>query len=255
MDRFMHMNSLRIKAIILFFYTGSLVFGQTNNNKDCKADILFRTNDSLSVIYINGKPAGSGNNLIMNLPKGNYSIEIKNNKFKWGARIIHDTLVINNCDTSINLSYFFDINQKVHINTTPSNAEVFYKDSLLGYTPLELASDLSRIDIKKNMYESKEINIDRTTKKIDLNLNYLGRVKQTSFSRTNLFKVLVGSAVALGATAAYFKLKADDNFDKYNSTNDKKYMDNTDRYDLISGVAFGVLQINFGVLIYYFLND
>lgn len=255
MGRFLLMNKLIIKVIIISLCAINILIAQTTNADICKANISVKTNDSLAAVYINGTITGTGNNLMLKLPRGNYSIMVKDNKFKWGSRVIYDSLNINNCDTSVSLSYIFDIEKKIHINSIPSNAEVFYKDSLLGYTPLNLASDFSRIDIKKNMYQTKEVSIDGTSKEIDLNLSYLGKSKQTSFSRTSLFKLLLGSAVALGATAAYFKLKANDNFDKYNSTNDKKYQDNTNRYDLISGIAYGALQVNFGVLIYYFLND
>ncbi|MFA7288720.1 MAG: hypothetical protein WC055_07545 [Melioribacteraceae bacterium] len=78
-------------------------------------------------------------------------------------------------------------------------------------------------------------------------------VKEEKFFNSTLSKALVGSAVILGGVSAYFKLKADKEFDSYkNNTN---YKSNFNTYDTISGISFGLLQINIGILIYYFLSD
>lgn len=76
-----------------------------------------------------------------------------------------------------------------------------------------------------------------------------------SFIDSDLFLVIAGSAVILGATAAYFKLESDLYYDKYRETNNKSYLNKTNKYDIYSGIAFGTLQINFGYLIYKFLTD
>lgn len=75
------------------------------------------------------------------------------------------------------------------------------------------------------------------------------------FIDSDLFYIVVGSAIAFGATAAYMKFEADDYYDKYKSTNNKKYKDSTDKYDLYSGIALGAMEINFGYLIYRLLSD
>lgn len=79
--------------------------------------------------------------------------------------------------------------------------------------------------------------------------------REPNFIDTDLFLILVGSAVALGATSAYFKLESDKYYDKYLMTNDKQQLNKVDDYDLYSGLALGALEINFGFLIYKFLTD
>lgn len=79
--------------------------------------------------------------------------------------------------------------------------------------------------------------------------------REPNFIDTDLFLILVGSAVALGATSAYFKLESDKYYDKYLKTNDKQHLNKVDDYDLYSGLALGALEINFGFLIYKFLTD
>lgn len=79
--------------------------------------------------------------------------------------------------------------------------------------------------------------------------------KKPNFIDSDLFLVVVGSAVAFGATAAYLKLESDDYYEKYLDTQDKSYLNKTDKYDLYSGIALAALEINFGYLIYKFLTD
>ena len=76
-----------------------------------------------------------------------------------------------------------------------------------------------------------------------------------SFYEKGLFKYLIGGLVVLGGTTAYFKLEADKKFEEYQLTGSNNLLDETRRYDLISGITFGALQINFGILLYYFLSE
>lgn len=80
-------------------------------------------------------------------------------------------------------------------------------------------------------------------------------INKQSFHETNLFKVLIGTAIAFGSTAAYYKIKADKKYDEYLIAKDKAILDQVNKYDLVSGISFGLLQINFGYLLYRFLTD
>ena len=85
--------------------------------------------------------------------------------------------------------------------------------------------------------------------------NSLPTLKNGSFFEGTLFKILVGSAVLLGASTAYIKLEADKKFDEYLITGDQKLLDQTNRLDVISGITFVATQINFGFILYLFLTD
>lgn len=80
-------------------------------------------------------------------------------------------------------------------------------------------------------------------------------VKKESFIESELFYITVGSAVLLGASAAYLKNESDKNYQKYLNTTDKKFLNKTNELDIYSGAALGALQINFGYLIYKFLTE
>lgn len=131
-----------------------------------------------------------------------------------------------------------------------------------GYAALVLNKDISNNLLHKNSLV--ELKLNREWKRTSLNnidnnfqkstiVNY--KTKEPNFIDTDLFLVVVGSAVVFGATAAYFKLESDALYQKYNGSNNKSKLDQIDRYDFYSGLALGALEINFGYLIYKFLTD
>ena len=80
-----------------------------------------------------------------------------------------------------------------------------------------------------------------------------GKEKEEEFVDSPWFKVLIGSAVALGVTSAYLKIQADQTYDQYLQERDKELLKKTERLDTASGITFGLLQVNFGILIYNFI--
>lgn len=220
--------------------------------QDCKSLLGISTNDTSSAVFINEKYAGKGN-IEIELGKGKYYIFIKDDVLKWNAKEIRDSVIIDSCGITKRLSYTFE--QSIFLSSSPANAEVFFRDSLIGSTPLSINQNVSQIELRKENYKPLSVNTRDLSKNPVLNLDYIGKKRQESFFKTDLFKVLLGTAVALGGTAVYYKLKANDTFDQYNQSGDAALLDKTNRYDLISGITFGALQINFGVLIYYFLKN
>ena len=90
---------------------------------------------------------------------------------------------------------------------------------------------------------------------IKIDLKYTGENNGKKFYEKDIFKVLIAGIVVLGGSTAYFKLKADNRYETYQATGEQSYLDQTNKFDLISGISMGALQINFGILIYYFLTD
>lgn len=228
-----------------------LVFSAIAAAQDCKSRISIFTNNPQSVIILNKKTVGKGS-VVLELEKGEYALTVREDNLAWNSQIFRDSLNIVDCNTSKDLHYNF--RNEVYLNSTPVNAGVFHNDSLIGYTPLYINSLDDQVELKKENYRTEIVRLNGERYSL-INLKYIGDENGSSFFKTNLFKILLGTAVTLGGTAAYFKLKADDEYEKYNRTQDAAYLDKTDRYDLISGIAFGALQVNFGLLIYYFLTD
>lgn len=79
--------------------------------------------------------------------------------------------------------------------------------------------------------------------------------RNNGFFKSTTFKLMLGSAVLLGGTAAYFKIQGDKKYESYLMNKDNHTLTEVDRYDLYSGIAFGLLQINFGYLLYKFIIE
>ncbi|MCZ6702451.1 MAG: hypothetical protein O6940_05345, partial [Ignavibacteria bacterium] len=163
-----------------------------------------------------------------------------------------DSLYITDCN-DITLQYNF--NKKVLLNTEPQDVYVFNNDSLIGYTPLLIPMELNNIRLEKNGFESKIISYSDFEINEPVKLNYVGEYNEGNFFDKTLFKILIGTMVALGVTTAYLKLEADDKFAEYKITGNQALLDQTNRLDTLSAVTFVALQINFGAIIYFFLVD
>lgn len=104
-------------------------------------------------------------------------------------------------------------------------------------------------------YQSKALIFSESINRGSIKFNFSNEVDDDNFYDKSLFKILLGSFVTLGATAAYFKIKADKRFKEYKATNKQSLLDDTNRYDTFGGIAFVLMQVNLGVLIYFFLRD
>jgi len=220
--------------------------------QDCYADLIVEADINNVEIFINSKSEGVGSPLNIKIEKGVYIITVNENSDRWDARSFTDTLEVNECDE---IKLFYNFRSEVMLNTDPQNVYVFNKDSLIGFTPLLIPTDLEKVYLQKPGYSGKEVLPGEIYSLQKITLDYIGEERKENFFEGTLFKVLVGSAVLLGASTAYFKLEADKEFDEYLITGDKKYLDQTNRFDLISGVTFVAMQINFGFIIYLFLTD
>lgn len=218
--------------------------------EECTSVLNISTGDSSSVIFLNDSFVGTGHTS-QEVKKGNYRILIKDEARKWGAQEIQDSVTIAQCGVTKNLSYSFK--QTVFLRTIPDNADVYSRDSLLGSTPMSLYRNVARVEIKKTNYKPVFMTSGEIAQNPVVELEFMGKKPSESFFKTDMFKILLGTAVGLGTTAVYYKMKANDTYDQYNLTKDGALLDRTNRYDLYSGIAFGALQVNFGALIYFFL--
>jgi len=141
------------------------------------------------------------------------------------------------------------------LNSNPQDAHVYYTDSLIGYTPLFISSRFDNLTLRKHSYEDLSISFDEITPGKVFSLNFVGNETETAFFDKDIFKILTAGIIVLGGTTAYFKLKADNKFEEYQNTGDNRFLQETRRLDLISGITFAALQVNFGLLLYYFLIE
>ena len=236
---------------ILFSFLLILLFKQSFA-QGCKATLYINSDLDEINIFINEDFAAETNNFQTEIELGNYIVTVTENSKKWNAKSFSDTINVTDCK-EITLNYSFK--DEVLLDTEPQNVYVFRNDSLLGYTPLLVKSNFKSLLLKKPDYSSREITFDEFNANDKIKLDFIGEENDGSFYESTIFKVLAGTAVALGAATAYFKLEADNRFDEYKVTGDPDLLKQTDRLDVISGVSFVALQINFGLIIYLFLSD
>lgn len=157
----------------------------------------------------------------------------------------------------ISNSHYAQINSNSNLllDTRPQDAYVFYHDSLIGNTPIFINSKFDELLLRKKSFYNLTVSLNEIKSGIPFQLVPKNVVEEESFFEKDLFKFLTAGIVVFGGVTAYFKLKADDKFESYELTGNSKMLDETRKYDLISGISFAVLQINFGLLLYYFLIE
>ena len=243
---------MNFKNKILLIIMINIVVVNYSFSQNCKATISLKTDVDSSLIFLNDAFLGKGN-VTFEAPKGNYYIKVTESLMRWDAKSFYDTVEVKNCE-DINRNYFF--NKTVYLQTDPADVYVYHDNDLIGHTPLRLGIVNQDLVLKKNGYEDKYISEDQlNNNKVISLVGLYNNENQESFFDGTEFKLLLGSLIVLGGTTAYFKLKADDKFQEYQFTGNGEYLDQTHKYDLISGITFGLVQINFGILVYHFLFD
>ncbi|MCX6173769.1 MAG: hypothetical protein NTZ27_03335 [Ignavibacteriales bacterium] len=169
----------------------------------------------------------------------NSKVEIVTNKPD--ARIYVDTLLIGK--------------EKAEVNLTKGNHLLFIQNSSFKWGQKNIYDTLRIPECGKDYHFNYNMKpTEYSSIQPDI-YEYINKNKTENFFSSNAFKILIGSATVLGGVAAYFKIKADRKYDDYLQTKNQSTLDEVDHLDLYSGVAFGLLQINFGYLIYKFLTD
>jgi hypothetical protein len=231
-----------------------MIFGINLNilPQDCKAHLTIQSDKENIVVFVDDTLAGSGKTVNVKMDLGSHKIVTAENTSRWDARSFIDTVNVKSCE-DLNLKYKF--NSNVLLYSHPQDVQVFSSDSLLGYTPLYVPRGLNNIRLEKYGYETTMVDYSDFENDQPVRLNFTGEMDEGNFFDKTLFKVLVGSMLALGVATAYFKLEADNKFDEYQITGDEELLAQTNRLDEISAVTFVALQINFGLIIFFFLMD
>lgn len=238
---------MKIIFIISFMLIGNFVTAQ-----NCGSKVTFNIDDPNASIYLNDELVGTGS-VEIELTKGEYNLYIRESGLSWNAKHIKEKIEITECGKEYEFNYSF--NELIYFDSTPQDVYVFNNDSLIGNSPMFIPNGITTLHLTKPHYESKtiQLNYDKALSPVKLDFN--GVRKNGRFINTPWFKALIGSAVVLGGIAAYYKIQADQSYDEYQETNQQKFLDDTDKYDLVSGIAFGTLQVNFAALLYLVLTD
>jgi hypothetical protein len=164
-----------------------------------------------------------------------------------------------------------------YINSFPQNAKVYLNDSLAGETPFRFINPVVDtvkglvVTIKLEGYIDYSFNItkedlplNKTVNLVPVNKLSLKDNEQVEINDNDYFKsprkivpIVVSSVVTAGSgvLSYYFKKLANDRYDEYLASGDRKKFDETKKYDLYSGLCLAAFQIGFAALIYFLLID
>jgi len=150
------------------------------------------------------------------------------------------------------------------VASEPAGAEILLGDSLIGTTPLftSLPRGSALLTIRKEGYKASEIILDPSTRNYNvqlLSVDPAGAPKPVYLAdgdgNTMLPTFLAaGVAVVSGATAAYFKERADREYALYRISGDAATLDAVRKNDLLSGIALAVAEISIGYLVIELLS-
>lgn len=221
-------------------------------SQDCKSRLIIETDLNPVNIFVNDSLVSTSGNYDSEYPDGWYKILVLENSDRWDKTFYTDSVFLSDC---ILKKLNFKKEKKVYLDTSPQDAYVFYGDSLIGNTPLFIYQNNQVLTLSKPGYAIDSLTVDDLAKQNIISLKSLQLPKEESFFYSSTFHILAATAVALGTVSAYYKLKADDTYDKYKISGDNNLLDETKKYDVISGITFTALQINFGYILYKFLTE
>jgi len=242
------MNFTMNKIIIVFIL---LVFRITFAQSDSTLLVIQTNNDSTG-FFVDNKFLGIGENVDLKVEEGIHTIFLSENIRQWDAEIIKDTISIEDSDKLI-LEYNFK--ERTLVNTIPQDVYIYEQDSIIGFTPAYIETGLNQLKLEKPNYKTLSVNYSEISNGKRPELQFTGESPKTPFYGSTLFTVLLGTAIALGATTAYLKLEADDNFEEYLITGDPELIDKVDQYDLASGASLVLMELNVALIIYLFLSE
>jgi hypothetical protein len=222
------------------------------HSQDCNSKLFIETDINPVNILINDSLVCEALNYSTELPDGFYKIAVIENVDRYDAKMFIDTVELKNCEEK---KLVYSIEDKVYLDSSPQDAYVFSGDTLLGNTPLFVSKSIYELKLSKPQFEDKVLTNKYLLSNITVDLKFIGNHKEESFFYSTTFHVLAGTALVLGAASAYYKLKADNAFDDYQFTGNKEKLDETEKYDIVSGITFTALQINFGYILYRFLTE
>lgn len=217
--------------------------------QECNSTLMINNEERLAVQI--GGSVQWGKCLKFRLTPGKYELYLRRNINDWRLLSL-DTLLITKCDSI----YFFTNQERFnfYLSTVPADARVYRGEEFLGYTPLFIPGNTNGLLLTKSGYKEKYIT-DSTlqTGGIILLSKEDWKTEKKSFLDSKLLYILSGGIIILGSASAYTKLRADNFFEQYQAFGYEKDLRQTRKYDLISGISFGLLQLNLAYLVYNFL--
>jgi len=252
---------LRASTILLWFlsFGTSVSFGQSG------AVLRLETNDPHAMVFADSVWLGPASKGVFVLPEGARVLRlVPPAADAWSIESVHAPLGALAPGDTLALRLSFPYHYRVE--SIPFGASVYFVSEQgrvpLGETPLTYRSDVpltGELLIDKPGYETARVEAGaKVWNRYVFALTPVAPSSREDASpelswrppkprRAWIDYVAVGTALAAGALAVHFKMKADHRFDRYRETGDPSLRPTIERFDTYSGIALGVSQVGLGV--------
>lgn len=247
------------KTSLLLFLLPVCVYAQDGGN----AYVRVTSNLPGSLILVDSTFAGTvGDSTVISVRPGMHRIGVAPSEVgSWVLSPPENPVLAFEGDTVI-VKLDFPITYR--IDTVPYGATVFREDEdrMLGETPLVFSTDAvlrAALVLEKSGYATERIMpgtevVNQHTVSLRPLEDDISRSDAEEWNPSPGGRWLTYSAVALiaagGALAVHFKFEADDKYEEYLETADAETKAEVDRFDRMSYVALGGLQVGLGILVY-----
>ncbi|HEX9657444.1 MAG TPA: PEGA domain-containing protein [Bacteroidota bacterium] len=264
------MTGLRMLGIATLSVVGMTVaFAQPDslNFSDTRVNVI-NADVAGALVYVDETFRGVVPLAIDSLPTGRHHIRVIDPDFSnWLTSIVEDTIDI----TENSQTFSYRIPRLVMINSDPSGANVMLGDSLLGQTPFVIdvseRVELSHIMLTKVGYSTTVLGslvAKRGTFFATLQREWepgIGDMVVASAPlggrhphATSLY-ITGAAAVLSGVASAYFKTRADREYDAFLFSGDQTRLSTTRRLDTSAGIALVATQVSIFLFVYFLLSD
>lgn len=227
--------------------------------------VVISTEPDTAWVYLDGRARGYTPLLLDSLSPGMHRIRLVDlNVSSWFSHARVDSFL---SEPGVERTLHFSLPRRYALVTSPSGAEVFRGDTLLGTTPLvvpEHTGGGTEVLLRREGYADTSLSLPpRGSRILILSLRPLGDspLPPSPFSERSETAggrriILAGmGAVVAGAGAAYFKLAADEKNAEYNRTGDPAVQAQRNSLDAAAAACLIATQIAVGFLIAFLLAE
>lgn len=234
--------------------------------KTAPAIFILSSSPDSAWVYLGSKLAGRTPCTVMiDSPSVQYLRLLHPDRENWLTGSITDTLRCASGDTVVRR---YTLDRWTIVTSSPSGADVFQGDSLLGTTPLVLPSGRvpqdALLHLRKRGYDPAIAHMGEGRRGI-LSVPLMAShdpgaepdqslLPQTAPSSLRLY-LSGGGAVIAGAAAAYFKVKADNRNGDYLATGNPVLASERDRFDRASGVFLAAAEVSIALFMAFLLSE
>jgi hypothetical protein len=232
------------------------------------AQLNIQSDVDSAIVFIDSARVGQTPLVVRGVKAGFHRLKIMHPDLtNWLTGNMHDSIEVQPGEDRV-LRYSFG--KRYLILSVPSGAELFIGDSLGGSTPYLLSvqekESLPSITLKRGGYDSALVNLSEaqrglvtvSLKKIWTPDNRGDEPEQIEAGESHgTFRVYLAGAITVGfgAAAAYFKIQADAQNNRYLQDFSSASQSQVHIYDTAAAISLALAEVGFGFFAYYLLAE